>query len=226
MIDIKGIIFDLDGTLTLTQQFHFMALEHVFREYGITYTTEEDQLKHSGKGSRYTCETVLFENGKNPGPEEIEKCAARKKVLYDEILEKEIVQPVPGILEFLEKVRSAGYKLIIATGNKLDATRKILEKAGIDGQLPDIVAQQDVKNQKPAPDIFLLAAEKIGLKPEECLVFEDAINGVIAAKKAGMYCVAVTTGTPSEELTTAGADATVKDYNEVLANPSIAQLKI
>jgi len=210
----KGLIFDLDGTLTLTQNLHYQALHAVFEKYGIDYTQKEDQEKYSGKGSKYTCEQILKTSGKDSSATEIEKCAAAKKEAYDKIIEKSQINPVPGVGEFLKKARDAGIKLIVATGNKLEATRLLLDKAGIGAFFKDIVSQEAVKNQKPFPDIFLLAAEKMGFKPEECVVFEDAINGVTAAKAGKIPCVAITTGSPAEELIKAGAEMAVADYND------------
>jgi len=211
---IKGLIFDLDGTLTLTQQFHYQALHEVFKEYGIDYTQKEDQEKYSGKGSKYTCEQVLKAAGKNSSPEEIEACAAKKKAAYDRIISGSEIMPVKGVKEFLTLARDAGLKMIVATGNKLEATKTILQKAGIKGFFNMIISQLDVKNQKPAPDLFLAAAEKMGLAPDECIIFEDAVNGVAAAKAGNIKCIAITTGSPAEELLKAGAWETVPDYND------------
>jgi beta-phosphoglucomutase len=211
---IKGLIFDLDGTLTLTQQYHYQALHEVFKGYGIDYTQKDDQEKYSGKGSRYTCEQVLESAGKNPDAALVEDCAAKKKIAYDRIISENAIAPVKGVKEFLTAARAAGLKLIVATGNKLEATRLLLQKAGIGEFFETIVSQQDVKNQKPAPDIFLAAAGKMGLKPEECLVFEDALNGVTAAKAGNIPCIALTTGSPEGELLQAGAQTTIADYTD------------
>jgi beta-phosphoglucomutase family hydrolase len=212
----KGLIFDLDGTLTLTQQLHANALREVFlNDYGIVYTPEEDQEKYSGRPSKFTCEQVLRENGKNPTAEEIEKCAARKKEVYVRILADSEIIPVNGAKNFLEKARKEGLKIIVATGNKPEFTKILLQKAGIDDFFDDmIVCQSDVKNQKPAPDIFLFAAEKLGLKPEECIVFEDSINGIQAAAAAHIPCIAITTAATAEELLAAGAMSAVADYTD------------
>jgi beta-phosphoglucomutase len=215
MAKIKGLIFDLDGTLTLTQEFHYEALHEVFlNDYGIDYTQAEDQELFSGKGSKYTCEQILKNRGKNPTASDIEKCAARKKEVYERILAGKEIIPVPGIKDFLDSSKKEGLKMIVATGNKPEATKIILERAGILGYFDVIVSQANVKNQKPAPDLFLLAAEKLNAAPEECVVFEDSINGIEAAKAGNIPCVALTTGTAAEKLIAAGALETIKDYND------------
>jgi len=216
MTKLKGLIFDLDGTLTLTQPLHYEALHEVFlNDYGIEYTQKEDQEKYSGQGSKYTCERVLKEHGKNPSQEEIEKCSARKKGVYDRILANSAIITVSGIRDFLKTVKEKGLKLIIATGNRAENTKIILGRIGILEYFGDkIVSLLDVKNHKPAPDVFLLAAKKLGLKPEECMVFEDSLNGVHAAKAGNIPCIALTTETTKEKLLEAGAIATIDDYND------------
>jgi beta-phosphoglucomutase len=211
---IKGFIFDLDGTLTLTQQLHYLALREVFSRYGIKYTQKEDQEKFSGKGSKFTCEQVLKAAGKNPSPTDIEKCADQKKDLYNQIIASTKITPVPGIKTFLETAQQKGIRMIVATGNKLDAAKMLLDKAGIGKFFNKIISQSDVKNQKPAPDIFLLAANKLNLPPEECIVFEDSINGVTAAKAGHITCVALTTGSPAKALLKAGAALTISNYKD------------
>jgi beta-phosphoglucomutase len=211
---IKGLIFDLDGTLTLTQNLHYQALHRAFAEYGIDYTQEEDIEKYAGQGSKHTCERVLAAAGKNPTPEEITKCAATKKMYYDEIVANTEIRIVPGLKPFLIDSLAAGYKMIVATGNKLEATETILEKVGIKDFFELIVSQTDVSNQKPAPDLFLLAAKKMGLEPSECVVFEDALNGVKAAKTGNFKCIGLATGTTEEKLKEAGADEAIADYND------------
>jgi|WetSurMetagenome_2_1015567.scaffolds.fasta_scaffold162220_2 beta-phosphoglucomutase len=212
----KGLIFDLDGTLTLTQQLHAQALSEVFfNDYGITYTQREDQERYSGRPSRYTCEQVLKEHGLSPTAKEIEKCAARKTEIYKQIIAEEEIFPVPGVKDFLEKAKNKGLKLTVATGNKPEFTKILLTKTGILEYFDDrIVSQSDVKNSKPAPDIFLLAAEKLNLRQDECIVFEDSLNGVSAAATAKIPCIALTTAEKKEDLLAAGAKETIADYTD------------
>lgn len=214
-MEAKGYIFDLDGTLTLTQQLHHQAYAAVFEQYGLHYTREDDQ-RFAGQGSKTIFPKFFAEHNKTITAEEIEKLAAQKKSIYDQIVEQSEIKTVPGIENFLKQAKGAGKKITVATGNKLEATEKILKKTNILEYFEQIVAQHEVKNQKPAPDIFLLAAKKIGIKPEECVVFEDGINGVIAAKAANIPCIGLSTGVSKDELLKAGALKAVNDYNELL----------
>jgi len=214
---IKALIFDMDGTLIISQHFHADALTKTFKEYGIEYSREEDQKKYSGKRSKVTCEAVFREHGKNPTEEEITTCANQKKKYYDEIIANAEIPQVPGIIELLEKVKAKNLPIAIASGNKQDAAKKLLERSKIGDQwFQKVVTQEQVENTKPAPDLFLLAAKELNTNAEDCVVFEDALNGVRAAKAANMFCIAVTTGESEEELKEAGADIVVQDYHELV----------
>lgn len=215
MNNTKAYIFDLDGTLTLTQPLHYAAFSAIFKKYNISYTENEDKYEFAGRGSKEIFPAVFAKHGVKITPEEIAKYAAEKRIIYDSILEKAEIKEVAGAGAFLKKVMKAGIKLIVATGNKEPEAREILTKAGLSDFFTQIVSQKDVENQKPAPDIFLFAASKIGCKPEECIVFEDAINGVKAARAANMYCIALTTGTEKSALAAVGANVVVSSYEEL-----------
>ncbi len=215
MPTLKGIIFDLDGTLTLTQQYHFMAYAEVFKKHGVIYTESEDLQKYAGKGSKYTFPEVFAAHGRQVTEAELNTCMDEKKQIYDKILASVEIQTVPGIKDFLKKMKELGIKMIVATGNHYEAAELILERTGIRNYFEDLLTSKDVPKPKPAPDIFLLAAKKIGFKPEECIVFEDAINGIIAAKAGGIRSIGVETFLRSEELKNAGASFTIKNYNEL-----------
>lgn len=211
---IKGLIFDLDGTVALSQQFHAEAFARVFKKYGLAYTAEDD-ARYSGRGAHCTFPEFFKEHGVTLTDEQVDEYANEKRAIYDEILDHHEVRTVPGIKKFLEDQQNKGMKIGMATGNRLDATKKLLSKAGVHNYFTVIVTNKDVPASKPAPDIFLKAAQDLGLSPEECIVFEDAVNGVEAAKKAGMRCIALQTTTPPEKLKAAGADRLVHSYDEV-----------
>lgn len=212
---IKGLIFDLDGTLTLTQQFHAEAYAAVLKKYGISYTKEEDQLKYAGKGSKIIFPEVFAEHGKQLTEAELAGLEAEKKAIYNKIIMEKDLEFVPGVKEFLTKMQARGMKIIIASGNKIDSVKIILKKTGLDQFFRDIVTPIDVNKPKPAPDLFLFAAKKIGCAPEECIVFEDAVNGVTAAKAGGIKCIALCTGASVQELLNAGATKVIKSYDEM-----------
>lgn len=213
---LKGVIFDMDGTLTLTEGMHYRAFAQVFKKYGIDFGPEEEITEYAGRGSRFTFTDVFQKRGKKVSPEEIEKCMQEKKDLYKKIVQSEGLPLVGGVLEFVKMVHEKGLKKIIATGNSdMSAVRFILEKTGLSEYFPDVLLTSEVANSKPAPDVFLEAAKRLGLKTDECVVFEDSINGVSAARSAGIRCIALETTTKKEDLLKAGASVVVKDYEEV-----------
>lgn len=214
---IKGLIFDLDGTVTLTQQLHAQTFADVFIKHGLTYTLEDD-ARYSGRGAHCTFPEFFKEHGITLTPEQIEQYSNEKHALYDELIKHAKIQTVPGVEKFLEKQNRQGMKIAMSTGNRIEPTKVILERAGILKYFTAIVTNKDVKNSKPAPDIFLKAAEKLELRPEECIVFEDAVNGVQGAKSGHMRCIALLTTTPRGKLQEAGADYLVNSYDEVSEN--------
>lgn len=207
----------MDGTITLTEPLHYQAFNAVFKKHGVgDFTYEEEITKYAGSGSKNIFTKVFADRGVKVSPEEIEKCMAEKKKLYTNIVQDAKVSVVPGITKFLEKTETLGLKRIIATGQSdLTAVRFILEKVGLLNFFPNIVSITEVAHGKPAPDVFIEAAKRLGFPREKCVIFEDAINGVTAAHAAEIRCIALETTTKREDLLAAGASIVVKNYSEI-----------
>ncbi len=213
---IKGVIFDLDGTLVMAEQLHHLAFERVFKEFGIDFTLEEWVTKYAGAGSEHAFRAIFADRGVLVTEEQIVQCVAKKHAFYSEIVQQTNVPVVRGAVEFVQNIQKQGLKKIIATGNSnMQAVRLMLERVGLFVYFPEILSISKVPHGKPAPDVFLAAADRLGLTPEECIVFEDSINGVKAAKAAGIRCIALSTTTRPEALMQAGADEVVRDYTWV-----------
>ncbi len=197
---IKGIIFDMDGVLVDSEPFICEAAIRMFAEHGIN-VKPEDFIPFVGAGENRYIGGVAEKYG---FPVDIERDKRRTYEIYGEIV-KGRIESLPGVHEFIAKARDLGLKLALASSAdriKIDIN---LREIGIAPETFDtIVSGQDVVRKKPDPDIFITAAERLGLLPEECLVVEDAVNGVAAAKAAGMRCLALTTSFTKEDL--AGAD--------------------
>lgn len=214
---LKGIIFDMDGTITLTEDFHHRAFAQVFKKFGVDYDSEDHVRRFAGAGSEQTFKTIFAEHGIQVSEEDLAKRIAEKKELYTKIVQDTGIPTVPGVHEFVRRIQEKGLKKIIATGNSnLDAVRFILKKVGLVEYFPDILSIKEVGRGKPFPDVFLEAAKRMRCAESECVVLEDAINGVQAAKAAGIRCIAFETTTGKAELLKAGADAVVKDYYELI----------
>ncbi|QGZ97218.1 beta-phosphoglucomutase [Mycoplasma sp. NEAQ87857] len=192
---IKGFVFDLDGVITDTAILHFEAWQAKVKELGIDYSFEENE-KLRGLPRLDTLKAII--NLKNPSlkvQEEklIELCDA-KNVLYKQLLEQKINKDsiLPNIAKFLEDAKAKGIKLAIASSSY--NAPLILEKLGLKDAFDYIVYPGDVKNGKPAPDIFILAAQGLGLSTNECVGFEDATAGIDGIVDANMHSVAITNG--------------------------------
>lgn len=214
MLKIKGLIFDLDGTLTLSQQYHAQAFGAVFKKHGITYTAKDD-LRYAGRGSHCIFPEFFAEHGIILTKEQTEEYTNEKKTIYNKIIHEAKIHPVEGAKEFLNKMKKREMKMVVASGNTLEGIETILEKTHLREFFDDIITNSDVKKSKPFPDIFLKAAEKMALKKHECIVFEDAVNGVKAAKAAGMKCICFNTTTEKTFLLKAGAAAVFKNYTDI-----------
>ena len=200
VVVIKGIIFDMDGVLVDSEPFICEAAIRMFAEHGLT-VKPEDFMPFVGAGeNRY----IGGPAEKYGFPIDIERDKARTYEIYGEIV-KGRIEPLPGVTEFITKARERGLKLAVASSADTIKIETNLREIGIPASTFDVVVSGlDVVNKKPDPEIFLFAANKLGLAPEECLVVEDAVNGVAAARAAGMKCLALTTSFTREDL--AGAD--------------------
>lgn len=196
---IKGILFDMDGVLVDSEEYIFEAAKMMFAEHGVSVQSE-DALAFVGTGENSYISGIGKVNG---FVVDIERDKARTYVIYEQITKGKLT-PLPGTLAFVEKCKAKGLKMAVASS--ADKIKVLINLREI-GLAPDnfqaIVNGQDVERKKPFPDVFLLAAQKLGLKPEECLVIEDAISGVAAGKAAGAKCLALTTSFSADKLTQA-----------------------
>jgi HAD superfamily hydrolase (TIGR01509 family) len=143
----------------------------------------------------------------------MEQMMAYKSVLYKKYRDQNL-SLVPGIKEFLQKVSAnKKYRLAIGTAGRKSVQEELLEKHGLTQYFEFIVSAGDVTKGKPDPEIYTTAVNKLGLQPGECLVIEDAVNGITAAKAAGCIACGITTGMPKESLVEAGADIVIDSFD-------------
>lgn len=216
MGDFEGYIFDLDGTLAISQQFHYESYAIVLEEEGMMYTREEDIAIYAGQGSEKIFPQIFKKNGRTISAEEAARLIERKREIYYKLIKSQLIHPVPGVSEYLEELKNRNKKIIVATGNRLEATEIILQKTNLQKFFTKKVTVEDVKEPKPSPETFLLAANELHLEPNKCIIFEDATSGVEAAKASGSYCVGLSTSIEADKLTSAGADKVIQDFRELL----------
>jgi len=196
----KGVIFDMDGVLLDSEPFICKAACMMFAEHGLR-VEPDDFLPFVGAGENRYLGGVAQKYG---FPIEIERDKKRTYDIYLEIIKGQL-DPLPGVNEFLARCRETGKKTALATSADFVKAEGNLREIGVPPEAFDaIVTGNDVVHKKPHPEIFRTAAEKLGLDPRTCLVVEDAVNGVKAAKAAGARCLALTTSFSRDQLD--GAD--------------------
>lgn len=186
--DFAGYIFDLDGTLVDTMPLHYLAWDEAMHAVGLQEKLSEDLFYSlGGVPTRRVAELIGMHYGLTVDPDAV---MHNKELLYLKLVHQ--AEPIAPVVAFLERVASS-HPCAIATGGTPDVALPALEAAGLRGFFKVIITPNDVPagRGKPAPDMFLLAAKRMGVPPERCLVFEDAEPGIRAARAAGMLVVHV-----------------------------------
>ena len=206
---IRGVLFDMDGVLADSEPFICRAAIMMFAEKGLK-VLPDDFKPFVGTGENRYIGGVAEKYGLNV---DIEKVKARTYTIYQEIIRGKL-KPLPGAAGFVMKCRELGFRIAVATSADAVKMEANLREIGLPLSAFDATINGlDVENKKPFPDIYIKAAVSIGLKPEECLVVEDAVSGIKAAKAAGCKCLAVTTSFERAKLSE--ADWICKSLKEV-----------
>ena len=182
--DVKGLIFDCDGTLVDTMPLHYVAWVKALEHVGIHFP-EERFYSFAGAPTRTIIEILAKEQNIQCDPEAV---AIEKEKLYTENLEQ--LEPIHSVIEIARREKGKR-KLAVASGGWKRVVKASLTVVGIEDMFEAIVGADDVIHGKPAPDVFLKAAGLLGLKPEECVVYEDGEMGIVAAMAAGMRVIDV-----------------------------------
>ncbi|MFH0991080.1 MAG: beta-phosphoglucomutase [bacterium] len=207
---IKGVIFDLDGVLVSTDHYHYRSWVQLCVDEGFTFFDHEFNHKFRGVGRMQCVDILLDAAGKNHyTKEQRQEIADRKNRYFVESLES--VTPgslLPGSRKMLEALRQHGIKIAIASNSR--NAKPIIERTEIGHLLDAVVDGFDIENSKPDPEVFLQAAERLGLSPKECIVVEDAVAGILAAERAGIRSLGIGTHEILPNATTL-----VKDLSEI-----------
>ncbi|HIQ02133.1 MAG TPA: beta-phosphoglucomutase [Anaerolineales bacterium] len=185
MTKIRAIIFDLDGVLTNTSEYHYRAWKQLADELGVPFDRQRNESLR-GVSRRRSLELLL--DGRTATEEQMQEWMAHKNTAYQALIRQ--LSPrdlLPGALELLRECRKAGLKVAVASASR--NARTVVERLGIEPLLDRLVDGHTVPRQKPAADLFLKAAELLGVPPEACVVVEDAASGIAAARAAGMRTV-------------------------------------
>lgn len=187
---IKAVIFDLDGVLVTTDELHFKAWKQLADELGIENFTKADNARQRGVSRMASLEVVLEKTDRKFSDAEKAMLAEKKNDMYVKALSGlSRADVLPGVFEFIEYIRSKGIKAAVGSASK--NTPLILEKTELADKFDAVSCGLDTSKSKPDPEVFLIAAKKLGTPPEECIVIEDSDAGIEAAKAGGMYVLAV-----------------------------------
>ncbi len=185
--EFDAYIFDHDGTLSLSMHVHFDGWIESFRKNGGNFEfTREIAQSYAGVGMHDTVKILNDRFGCEMDPEQV--VLDQENYFFNNI---ERVKPYHPVVNFAKKCKAEGKPIAVASGGVKETVVMTMNQIGITDLFDVIVTQDDVNNSKPAPDLFLLAAERMNIKPNKCLVFEDSQLGIEAANKAGMKSVFV-----------------------------------
>ena len=201
-------VFDLDGTLVDNMRFHASAWVQVSKGWGLEIPQEFFERETAGKKN---AEIIALLLKRDLDAEELARLSEGKESLYRELYRPHLA-PVAGLRAFLDRLEAAGVALAIATLAPAANRSMVLEGLGLQSRFPLIIGAEQTRRGKPAPDIYLAAAAALELEPSACVAFEDAVNGVVSARDAGMAVVGLTTSTSAEALRAAGAGWTAPDF--------------
>jgi len=207
----KAIIWDMDGVIADTAPYHLKAWQEAFQKKGVAFT-EEDFRRNFGQRN----DTIIRDTlGELTSLNEINVISREKEENFRRAVRQNI-RPLPGAIELIKSLGQHGFKLALASSAPTENIKLVTKGLGIDNYFHTIVSGKDVTEGKPSPQGFLLAAQRLGVEPENCVVTEDAIAGVTAAKRAGMHCLAVTNTHPRSSLKE--ADLVVDTLEAVTVN--------
>lgn len=208
----KAVLFDLDGVLVSTDEYHYRSWRKISDEEGFEFFDYEFNHKFRGVARMECVELLTQASGRNYSAEQKKAIAERKNRYFVESLSS--VTPaelLPGALQALTELRRRNVKVAVASNSRNAKT--IVDQTRI-GHLVDVIVDgYQIENSKPDPEVFLLAAKKLGVQPAECLVIEDAVAGIEAAQRAGMKALGIGT---RERLPNAGI--VVQDLASILVD--------
>lgn len=212
----RGVVFDLDGTLTDNMACHAEAFAIFLARHGLPRLTMEMRERIDGKRNAEIF-PILF--GREVSAEETRQFEDEKEGAYRE-LSRDRLRPIAGVVALLERLEARGIGVAVATSAPEKNVAHTLAEIGLAGRLALVVRSDAVPRGKPHPDVFLHAARELGVPPDACLAFEDAPVGVTAAIRAGMRCIAITSSFPPDTFAAGSAvpDAAYRDFEAFLAH--------
>jgi beta-phosphoglucomutase len=191
----KSVIFDLDGVIVDSEMVHPRTFESALAKYGVKISDHHWKRVYTGIGSYAIFDDLVKKHGI---AEDALALVRKRNAIYLREIRKNKLPTIRGFPGFYKLLVNNNVEVVVASGGHANHVKESLRSAGM-AHVP-FVAIENVKRGKPSPEIFLLAAKRLGVKPSECIVFEDSLAGMEAASRAGMPCVALCTTMPAREL--------------------------
>lgn len=208
---IKAIIFDMDGVLVDSEPFN-VEIERRQFELNHLSISEEEHHQYMGVASDVMWRKIAMRRSL---PIEVEALIDQNKtesILF--FTEVKDIPIMPGLVDLLENLTRKNYPMAVASSSFPEIIELILERTGLRKYFQVVVSSQEAGKSKPEPDVFLLAAKRLGFNPEDCLVIEDSVNGIKAARAAGIRCIAFE-GPGANPNNQKEADAVVKSFDQL-----------
>jgi HAD superfamily hydrolase (TIGR01509 family) len=209
----KAVIFDMDGVLVDSEPLH-TAIEKRQFELNNLLLSEEEHGQYMGVASDVMWRDIALRHTLPLKVEELIEQNKAESIRFFSTIEQ--IPLMPGIAQVLEELHKREIPLAVASSSFHEVIELILERTGLRSYFRQVVSSKEAGKSKPEPDVFLLAARRLGIDPKDCLVVEDSFNGIQAAKAAGMKCIAFQ-GPGANAEAQKKADASITDFNQLLA---------
>ena len=213
-----GVIFDMDGVLVDSMATHRASWWRLAEEVDELTMNDEQFSRTFGMKNKAIFEYLM---GHPVGEDDAKRWGDRKEELYREVFRAE-PRIFDGAVELIDALRAAGAKVGVGSSGPVENCELHVEMCGIAGKIDTMVSGNDVHHGKPDPEVFLIAAERMGVEPKRCAVVEDAMVGIEAAHRGGMYAVAFTSSHPAEEFP--AADQIVAGLRDIDVEALVALL--
>ena len=216
-MSIKAIIFDFDGVIVDTEPLHLNAFQKVLRDEGIELSSEDYYSKYLAYDDKTFFYKSLNDFGKYQGQNQITELIDKKSKYFDKIVESNLVV-FDGVADFIKSIVD-GFRIAIGSGALRNEIETILHHIGLSKYFEFIVSADEVEMCKPNPEVFLKVLMRFNktsdseISGHECLVFEDSVHGIIAAKEAGMKCIAIANSCSADKLKS--ADLVVNSFKDI-----------
>ena len=209
---LKAIIFDLDGTLVDSLPYHHESWRIFFKNNNLEEHDFSEVLKEYKGGGTLELMTSVF--GDMYTKDELKKMTDDKEIIFRDIYKSKIY-PIEGLNKFLDNLKENNILLSIGSNAIRKNVLMTIEELGITGYFSSIICGDEVSKGKPDPEMYLKTLSNLKMDKNECIIFEDSIEGVTAAKNAGIKSIGVTSSQSSEILKSFGAFKTINDYTEI-----------